>query len=120
MRVPKTTTDFVRRDLSAAWQKAGHFDGLAPRIPDGNLDLVPARMQAARVSVAYFALVFAAGFLMGAVRVPLLVPRLGVRIAELLEPGSRVGRRLRGHAGPVCCHAIHPCARRLGPATLLQ
>jgi hypothetical protein len=34
---------------------------------------------------AYFALVFSAGFLMGSVRVPLLVPRLGTRLAELLE-----------------------------------
>ncbi len=46
---------------------------------------MPVRMQTARAGVAYFALVFAAGFLMGAVRVPFLVPRLGVRIAELLE-----------------------------------
>ncbi|MBP8296721.1 MAG: hypothetical protein KAX84_11480 [Burkholderiales bacterium] len=35
-------------------------------------------------ALTYFALVFAAGFVMGAVRVPFLVPRLGVRVAELL------------------------------------
>ena len=35
--------------------------------------------------IAYFALVFAAGFAMGVIRVPLLVPHLGVRVAELLE-----------------------------------
>jgi hypothetical protein len=35
--------------------------------------------------LAYFALVFGAGFALGAVRVPLLVPRLGVRLAELIE-----------------------------------
>ena len=31
------------------------------------------------------ALVFAAGFLLGSIRVPFLVPRLGERDAELLE-----------------------------------
>lgn len=33
----------------------------------------------------YFALVFGTGFALGAIRVPLLVPRLGVRMAELIE-----------------------------------
>jgi hypothetical protein len=42
-------------------------------------------MQAARAAVAYFALVFGAGFILGSVRVPFLVPRLGERIAELIE-----------------------------------
>lgn len=36
-------------------------------------------------ALSYVALVFGAGFLLGVIRVPLLVPRLGVRTAELLE-----------------------------------
>jgi hypothetical protein len=42
-------------------------------------------MQALKAGLAYFALVFGAGFILGAVRVPILVPRLGMRTAELLE-----------------------------------
>ncbi len=42
-------------------------------------------MQSLKPALAYFALVFGAGFVMGMVRVPLLAPRLGERIAELLE-----------------------------------
>lgn len=43
------------------------------------------RGAAIRAALAYFGLVFAAGFALGAVRVPFLVPRLGERHAELLE-----------------------------------
>jgi len=42
-------------------------------------------MRVLKAGVAYFLLVFACGFLFGLVRVPWLVPRYGVRIAELLE-----------------------------------
>jgi hypothetical protein len=35
--------------------------------------------------MAYFSLAFGAGFVLGAIRVPFLVPRLGERIAELIE-----------------------------------
>lgn len=38
-----------------------------------------------KAALAYVGLVFGAGFVLGSVRVPLLVPRLGVRLAELAE-----------------------------------
>ena len=38
-----------------------------------------------RAAVVYFGLVFGAGFLLGSIRIPLLVPRVGERTAELLE-----------------------------------
>ena len=38
-----------------------------------------------RAGASYFALVFGAGFMLGSIRVPFLVPRLGERTAELLE-----------------------------------
>ena len=39
----------------------------------------------ARAALAYFAMVLAAGFLLGTVRIPFVVPRLGERWAELAE-----------------------------------
>jgi hypothetical protein len=36
-------------------------------------------------SVAYFGLVFSVGFILGSIRVPLVVPLVGERAAELLE-----------------------------------
>lgn len=41
--------------------------------------------QFIKAGLAYFALVFGAGFVLGSVRVPFLVPRVGERIAELIE-----------------------------------
>ena len=42
-------------------------------------------MQIIEAAFVYFALVFGLGFLLGAIRVPFIVPRLGRRKAELLE-----------------------------------
>ena len=42
-------------------------------------------MQLVRAALVYVAVAFAAGFLLGCIRVPLLVPRLGARTAELIE-----------------------------------
>lgn len=44
-----------------------------------------------RAGLRYFALVFAAGFVLGAIRVPLLEPRLGERAAQLLEMPIMLG-----------------------------
>jgi len=38
-----------------------------------------------QVAAVYFGMVFGVGFLLGSVRVPFLVPRLGERVAELAE-----------------------------------
>ena len=42
-------------------------------------------IRIAMAGVVYFTLVFGAGFILGSIRVPFLVPRLGERIAELIE-----------------------------------
>jgi hypothetical protein len=42
-------------------------------------------MRILKPGTVYFALVFGAGFVLGSVRVPFLVPRFGVRLAELFE-----------------------------------
>ena len=89
-----------------------------------------------QAGLAYFAIVFGVGFALGAVRVPLLAPRLGVRTAELLEmplmavaivlAARFVVRRfaLPPRAGPrlavgALAFALLACAE-LGLATLLS
>lgn len=42
-------------------------------------------MQALKAGVLYFALVFAVGFVLGAIRTLWVVPRVGTRTAELIE-----------------------------------
>lgn len=42
-------------------------------------------IRAIKAGATYFALVFGAGFALGMIRVPFLVPRLGERMAELIE-----------------------------------
>jgi hypothetical protein len=42
-------------------------------------------MRSFKPAIVYFALVMGAGFVLGTIRVPFLVPRLGERYAELLE-----------------------------------
>ena len=42
-------------------------------------------MNSFKAAVAYFAIVLGTGFVLGTIRVPFLVPRLGERYAELLE-----------------------------------
>ena len=45
----------------------------------------PLWLRTLKAGIAYFSLAFGAGFVMGAIRVPFLVPRLGERLAELIE-----------------------------------
>ena len=42
-------------------------------------------MQILKAGVLYFALVFGAGFVLGAIRTLWVVPRVGTRLAELME-----------------------------------
>jgi hypothetical protein len=42
-------------------------------------------MQILKAGVLYFALVFGAGFVLGPIRILWLVPRVGTRLAELME-----------------------------------
>jgi len=42
-------------------------------------------MQILKAGLCYFALVFGAGFVLGTIRVVFIVPRVGVRTAELME-----------------------------------
>lgn len=43
------------------------------------------KMQVIQAGLVYFTLVFGLGFLLGSIRVPFIVPRIGQRNAELIE-----------------------------------
>jgi len=42
-------------------------------------------MRILKPALLYFAIVFGAGFILGPIRILLVVPRVGVRVAELME-----------------------------------
>lgn len=92
MEIP---TDYfsASRKLIAGYQEptAGEDRAMA-QLGQGDNDritgLIGERQRGNSILLAaavYFGMVFGAGFLLGAVRVPFLVPRLGERIAELAE-----------------------------------
>jgi hypothetical protein len=63
-----------------------------------------AMMRILKAAAVYFGIVFGVGFVIGSIRVPLIEPQVGVRIAQLIESpfmllavclaGRWVGRRL--------------------------
>ena len=55
----------------------------SPAADDRLMNNLPTRTI--KAGITYFALVFGAGFILGSIRVPFLVPRLGERAAELIE-----------------------------------
>ncbi len=57
------------------------------RLPSSSLASTPAskRMQILKAGVLYFAVVFGAGFILRPIRILWVAPRLGTRMAELLE-----------------------------------
>lgn len=55
----------------------------SPATDDALIGNLPTRTI--KAGITYFALVLGAGFALGMIRVPFLVPRLGERVAELIE-----------------------------------
>ena len=47
----------------------------------------PEPLTILKAAVVYFVLVFGTGFVLGPIRILLLVPRFGVRLAELMDLG---------------------------------
>lgn len=90
-----TTSSEWLGELGAAVQRLAAQPALPPEV-QRHLDRVQAALRGsaapgatarrvAAVGASYFGIVFGAGFVLGTIRVPFLVPRLGVRTAELLE-----------------------------------
>jgi hypothetical protein len=76
-------------------------------------------MQILKAGVLYFALVFGAGFVLGPIRILWVVPRLGTRIAELLEAPIMFGVTIFAARWIVRRFAVPPApSRRLGMGCL--
>jgi len=76
-------------------------------------------MRIVKAGLACFATVFGAGFVFGSIRVPLLVPRLGVRTAELLEMPLMLVVIVLSARWTVRCFDLPPAAGvRLGTGLL--
>jgi hypothetical protein len=72
-----------------------------------------------KAGVVYFALVFAAGFALGAFRVLVVVPRLGARAAELIEAPLMLAVTFLAARWTVRRLAVRPAwTRRLGMGAL--
>lgn len=76
-------------------------------------------MKCVKAGLAYFALVFAAGFVLGAIRVPFLAPALGVRLAELLEMPVMFAVILIAARHVFARFALGPSARERLPVGML-
>lgn len=77
------------------------------------------RRVIARAALLYFAAVFCAGFLLGAIRVTLLVPRLGTRVSELLEMPVMLAVMIASARWVVRrCHVPPSTGARLGAGCL--
>jgi hypothetical protein len=61
-------------------------------------------MHALKAGAAYFALVFGTGFALGTIRTLWIVPRLGIRTAELLEAPFMLVAISRGRG-----RSVHTC-----------
>jgi hypothetical protein len=71
-------------------------------------------MRIAQASALYFALVFAAGFVLGTIRTLWVVPRVGTRTAELMEAPIMLGVSILAAAWVVRRLAIpHSIGQRL-------
>jgi hypothetical protein len=72
-------------------------------------------MQILKAGVLYFALVFGAGFVLGAIRILWVVPRFGTRMAELMETPIMLGVTIVAARWVVRHLTVPPKAsRRLG------